>query len=155
MSLFGLEPWAIWLIIGIVCVIIEIFDPAFFFLALGVGAIVTSLLSLTPLVRDSLIGQLLFFAVLSFVTFLLMRKLGKKVLSDSGEETNVYALKGKTGLVTQKIPSKGRGRVKIGGEEWSAICEDESEIEVGSHIVVLGVEGNKLIVKVEALEVAQ
>lgn len=149
MSLFGLEPWAIWLIIGIIAVIIEIFDPAFFFLALGVGAIVTSLLSLTPLIRDSLFGQLIIFAVLSFATFLLMKKLGKKVLADSGEETNVYALKGKTGVVTQKIYSQARGRVKIGGEEWSAVCEDDSELEVDSRVVVLGIDGNKLIVKEE------
>ena len=149
MSLFGLEPWAIWLIIGIIAVIIEIFDPAFFFLALGVGAIATSLLSLTPLIRDSLFGQLIIFAVLSFVTFLLMKKLGKKMLADSGEETNVYALKGKTGVVTQKIYSQARGRVKIGGEEWSAICKDDSELEVDSRVVVLGIDGNKLIVKEE------
>lgn len=56
----------VWLIIGIISVIIEIFDPAFFFLALGVGAIATSLLSLTPFIRNSLFGQLLIFAVLSF-----------------------------------------------------------------------------------------
>ncbi|HPV14162.1 MAG TPA: NfeD family protein [Candidatus Cloacimonadota bacterium] len=149
MSLFGLEPWAVWLIIGIISVIIEIFDPAFFFLALGVGAIATSLLSLTPFIRNSLFGQLLIFAVLSFAAFLLMRKLGKKVLADSGAETNVYALKGKTGVVTQKIYPQSRGRVKIGGEEWSAICEDESEIEVDSRVVVLGIDGNKLIVKEE------
>lgn len=78
-----------------------------------------------------------------------MRKLGKKVLADSGAETNVYALKGKTGVVTQKIYPQSRGRVKIGGEEWSAICEDESEIEVDSRVVVLGIDGNKLIVKEE------
>lgn len=149
MSLFGMEPWALWLIIGIISVIIEIFDPAFFFLALGVGAIATSLLSLTPFIRNSLFGQLLIFAVLSFVTFLLMRKLGKKVLADSGVETNVYALKGQTGVVTQAIRPQARGRVKIGGEEWSAISEDDSEIEAQSRIVVLGVEGNKLIVKKE------
>lgn len=149
MTLFGLEPWALWLIIGIVCVIIEIFDPAFFFLALGVGAIVTSLLSLTPFIRDNLFWQLLIFAVLSFVNFLFMRKLGKKMLSKSGEETNVYALKGKTGIVTQKIPSQARGRVKIGGEEWSAICEDDGEIEANTLIVVLDIEGNKLIVRKE------
>ena len=149
MSLFGMDPWALWLIVGIISVIIEIFDPAFFFLALGVGAIATSLLSITPFIRNSLFGQLLIFAVLSFVTFLLMRKLGKKVLADSGVETNVYALKGQTGIVTQTIQPQARGRVKVGGEEWSAICEDDSEIEVGSRVVVLGIDGNKLIVKKE------
>ncbi|MGI6198057.1 MAG: NfeD family protein [Candidatus Cloacimonadaceae bacterium] len=149
MSIFGMDPWAFWLIIGIISVIIEIFDPAFFFLALGVGAIVTSLLCIAPFIRNSLFWQLLIFAVLSFITFLLMRKLGKKVLADSGKETNVYALKGKTGVVTQTIPPQARGRVKIGGEEWSAISEDDSEIEAESRIVVLGIDGNKLIVKKE------
>ena len=149
MTLFGLDPWSFWLIIGIICVVIEIFDPAFFFLALGVGAIVTSLLSITPFIRDSLIWQLIIFALLSFLSFLLTRKMGKKMLSKSGEETNVYALKGRSGTVIQSIPSQARGRVKIGGEEWSAIAEDDAQIEQNTRIVVVGIDGNKVIVKPE------
>ena len=37
--------------------------------------------------------------------------------------------------------------MKVGGEEWSAISEDGSPIEENTKVIVLGVEGNKLIVK--------
>ena len=43
-----LLPWQIWMMLGIGFIIIEIFDPAFFFFSLGIGAIITSLLSLIP-----------------------------------------------------------------------------------------------------------
>lgn len=145
-----LLPWHIWLIIGIVCVIIEIFDPAFFFLALGVGAIGTSLLSLLPFVQSHIVVQLLLFAIISFITFLLMRKLGKKVMTGTEPETNVYALKGQTGIVTKEIPAHGKGYVKIGGEEWTAISEDGSSIALDERVEILGVEGNKVIVKPES-----
>lgn len=145
--MFGLSPWHIWLILGIIFVIVEIFDPAFFFLALGIGAILTAILSLLPFVRDSIVWQLLFFAVFSFISFLMMRKLGKKVLAHPGNETNVYALKGKTGIVTKEILADGKGFVKIGGEEWTAQSEDSQAIAQGCKIEVVEIEGNKLIVK--------
>lgn len=144
---FGLAPWHIWLILGIIFVIIEIFDPAFFFLALGVGAIVTALTSLLPFVKASIVWQLLFFAIFSFITFLLMRKLGKKVLSNPGGETNVYALKGKTGFVTKEIPADGKGFVKIGGEEWTAMGENGAGLALNSKVEIVEIEGNKVIVK--------
>jgi len=146
--MFGLAAWHIWLIIGIIFVIIEIFDPAFFFLALGAGAIATAVMSLLPLIKSNIVWQLLCFAIFSFIAFLLMRKLGKKVLSHPGDETNVYALKGKTGSVTKDIPVDGKGQVKVGGEEWTAISKDNQAIASGSKVEIVEIEGNKLIVKV-------
>jgi len=139
-----IQAWHVWMAIGIICIVIEIFDPFFFFLSLGIAAIVTSLLSFviksTPL-------QILIFAVLSFLAFLSMRKLGKKVLQTPGGETNVYALKGKTGIVMQEIPADGRGFVRVDAEEWSAIEEQHQAIPAGTKVTVLNIDGNKLIVK--------
>jgi len=142
-----LSPWQIWMILGIGFIIIEIFDPAFFFFSLGIGAIVTSLLSLIPFLGNSVPLQILIFAVLSFISFLLMRKLGKKLLSKPGGNTNVYALKGQNGFVTKEIPEDGKGYVKIGGEEWSAIEIDKKAVELGAKVIVEGIEGNKVIVR--------
>lgn len=144
----ALSPWHIWLIIGIICIIIEIFDPAFFFLALGIGAIATALMSVLPFVKVSILLQILFFAIFSFISFLLMRKLGKKVLADPGNETNVYALKGKTGFVTKEIPADGKGLVKIGGEEWTAVAQDSQAIVLNTKVEILEIEGNKVIVQI-------
>ncbi len=99
-----------------------------------------------PLIGDSIPLQILIFAILSFISFLFMRKLGKKILTNTGGETNVYALKGKTGIVTKEIPREGKGFVKVGGEEWSAVVEDQQEVELGAKVIVQGIDGNKLIV---------
>ena len=47
--MIDIQPWHVWIILGIVFVIIEIFDPAFFFVALGIGAIATGPVSYTHL----------------------------------------------------------------------------------------------------------
>ncbi len=143
----SLSPWNIWMILGIICIIIEILDPAFFFLSLGIGCIATGLFSLFPFIYNSIPIQIALFAVFSFIAFLLMRKLGKKVLETSGEETNVYALKGKIGVVTTEIIAEGKGYVKIGGEEWSAVSDDRSLIPINTKVEIVDISGNKLIVK--------
>lgn len=139
-----MQAWQIWMVIGIICVIIEIFDPAFFFLSLGAAAIITGLLSFAV---KSTVWQIIIFAVLSFLAFLSMRKLGKKVLAVTDKDTNVYALKGVSGTVTEAIPEQGKGRVKIGGEEWPALEKDNHAIEQGIKIKVIDIDGNKLIVE--------
>ena len=139
-----MQAWQIWMVIGIVCIVIEIFDPAFFFLSLGIAAIITGLLAFA--VKSTAL-QIIIFAVLSFLAFLSMRKLGKKVLAVPVSETNVFALKGKTGIVTKDIPEHGKGYVKIGGEEWSAITKDSKPLEANTKISVVDIEGNKLIVE--------
>ncbi|MCB5262815.1 MAG: NfeD family protein [Candidatus Cloacimonetes bacterium] len=144
MTLFA---WHIWLILGIIFVIIEIFDPAFFFLSLGSGAIITGLLALLPFVKNCIWLQIFCFAIISFIAFLLMRKLGKRVLANPGPETNIFALKGKQATVTQAIPAEGRGYVRVESEEWVAVTLDQSAIAEDAKVEVLDVEGNKLIVK--------
>ena len=134
----------IWIAFGLVCLIIEIFTPGFFFMSIGVGAIITGLFSLLNI---SLPVQILIFIIVTFIIFLFMRKFSKKIMSDTSLETNIFALKGKTGIVTKDINPNERGYVKIGGEQWSAISSDNLQISVKTLIIVDSVEGNKLIVK--------
>jgi len=140
-------PWHIWMILGIEFIIVEIFDPAFFFISFGIGAILTSLLSMLPFIGNSIPLQILSFAIFSFISFLFMRKLGRKVLSHPGSETNVFALKGKQGFVTKEIPLDGKGYVKIGGEEWVAVEENQQAVELDAKVTIVGIEGNKVIVQ--------
>jgi membrane protein implicated in regulation of membrane protease activity len=82
-----------------------------------------------------------------------MRKLGKKILSVTDKDTNVYALKGKTGNVTKAIPEHGRGYVKVGGEEWSAVEKSDKAIEANVKVTVIDIDGNKLVVEEQHKEV--
>ncbi len=144
-----MEPWMIWVGSGVICMIIEIFTPGFLFMSFGIGAILTGLISI--LVRGTAI-QILIFAVITFILFLFLRKFSKKLISESSEETNIFALIGKTGMVVKEIPEDGKGYVRIGSEEWSAIAENGKKIEDGQKILINSVEGNKLIVKIKESE---
>ncbi len=144
--MINIQPWHVWIILGIVFVIVEIFDPAFFFIALGIGAIATGLLSLLHLVGGSVALQIILFALISFIAFLFTRKVGKRVLRNAGGETNVYALKGKGGRITKAVPAEGKGYVKIGGEEWVAVSADSKPIAEDARVTVIDIDGNKLIV---------
>ena len=138
------DPWMIWIAIGVICMIIEIFTPGFLFLSFGLGAILTGLITLTHI---PFVAQLAIYIVITFILFLNLRKLSKKLTKDT-IPTNVDALMGKNGFVTEQIPANGKGYVKIGGEAWSAISQDESLIEVNQKIVVKNIDGNKLVVKI-------
>ncbi|MBW6514444.1 MAG: NfeD family protein [Candidatus Syntrophosphaera sp.] len=142
-----IEPWHVWIILGIIFVIVEILDPAFFFIALGIGAIGTGLLSLIHFIDASIPLQIIIFAVISFIAFLFARKLGKKLLQHATGDTNVAALKGRTGFITQSIAPEGKGHVKVGGEEWVAVSEDGAALEKDTRVVIQSIDGNKLIVK--------
>lgn len=139
-----MDPWLIWLIIGVICVIVEIFDPAVFFISFGIAGLITSPLSTLGIPVWS---QILIFGILSFVVFLFMRKVYEKLFQKEKTETNVYALVGKQGIVITRIPQDGRGEVKVGGEIWTAIAKDNLEINNTEKVTVLSIEGNKLIVK--------
>ncbi len=139
----GMEIWMVWIGFGVVCMIIEIFTPGFFFLSVGLGAIITGLIALSHL---PFWVQILIYIIITFILFINLRKISKKLMKQD-IPTNVMALVGKKGIVTEEIPESGKGFVKIGGETWSAISQDESVISVNQRIVIIAIDGNKLIVK--------
>ena len=139
-----MEVWMIWIAIGILCLIIEIFTPGFLFMSFGVGAILTGL---TATFISNITIQIILFTVITFILFINLRKLSKKLISGSSEKTNVNALIDKIGIVTKEIPEFGRGYVKVSGEEWSAVSKNKEKIEESQKVIVANIEGNKLIVK--------
>jgi membrane protein implicated in regulation of membrane protease activity len=141
------SPWMYWVAAGIICVIIEIFYPVFFFLSIGIAAILTGILASLHGISSFIVLQIIIFGVISILTFLSMKKLGKKVISEPTKPTNVYALIGQIGIVTTNIPASGRGHVKIGGEEWSATSQTGEPIATGSQVVIVALDGNKVIVE--------
>ena len=115
-----MEIWMIWIAIGILCLIIEIFTPGFLFMSFGIGAILTGL---TATFISNITVQIVIFTIITFILFINLRKLSKKLIPESSEKTNVSALIDKIGVVTKFIPEFGRGYVKVDGEEWSAISK--------------------------------
>ena len=138
--------WTIWLAIGVLFMIVEIITPGFLFLSFGIGAILTGL---AALLFTGLPTQLVIFAITTTISFLLMRRFASLLLKpNEAEQSNIYALIGKTGVVKKTIYPHKKGYVKIEGEEWSAISENPDEtIEEETLVKVLKLEGNKVIVE--------
>lgn len=139
-----MDLWMIWVATGIICLIIEIFTPGFFFMSIGVSAIITGLLSL---IIDPVYWHIIIFILVSFILFINLRKLSKKLISKDSKPTNVSALIGKKGHVTAEIKADGKGYVKIGGEEWAAVEIDNLAIAKNDKVIVKDIDGNKLIVE--------
>mgnify|MGYP003735055605 CR=1 FL=1 len=137
-----MDMWIIWFSIGIICIIIEIFTPGFIFMSFGIGAILTGFLALK---MEVFWVNLLFYIIVTFLLFISLSRLSKKYFSKNGKNTNVSALINQTGIVQKDILPDEKGCVKVGGEEWSAISKDSCG--KGVKVVVMGIDGNKLIVE--------
>ena len=136
----------IWIIIGIILSILEIFTAGFLIINFGIGAIIAGLAAFGGAGFKT---QIIVFAISSLILFVLSRKFASRFLTKDEPEvrTNVEALIGKEAIVTQPIAGTlERGQVKVNGEEWSAISETEDIIDAGEKVTVKGVDGNKLIV---------
>jgi membrane protein implicated in regulation of membrane protease activity len=67
-----------------------------------------------------------------------------------GLRTNIEALVGRTGVVTEAIePSTGRGRVLVEGEDWRGVSLDERALPAGTKVSVIQVDGTQLVVEKE------
>jgi membrane protein implicated in regulation of membrane protease activity len=112
-------------------------------MSFGIGAIITGLISMVDM---HFTVQLAIFIVVTFIIFLNLRKLSKKLMQ-AEYPTNVDALIGKKGIVSEVITDECKYFVKVGGEIWSAVMENEGELKVTDKVKVVKIDGNKLIVK--------
>jgi|GEM_PF-54142 membrane protein implicated in regulation of membrane protease activity len=148
----------IWLFIALALLFAEIGTPGlFFFVAFAIGA---SAASVVAFLGESLFMQWIIALLVSIVSFLIIRLvLKKRKLSDvkyESSQTNIDALVGKSAVAVTKFDAEGRGRVKVGGEEWASKLEEEeglSEgIAKGERVVIVGIRGNHLVVTKENIE---
>ncbi len=144
-----MESWQIWVIVGVLLLIMEIFTPGFVVACFGVACLVAAIFAAFG---ASFTVEVVVFCVASLVAFFTVRPLFVKRIyrsdKDAAARTNVDALAGKVGLVTERIdPSIGKGRAALGGDDWRATSTDDSVIESGERVEVIRVEGTKLFVK--------
>lgn len=118
---------------------------------LGITSIWMALAALVSLVLAALgVGlewQIAAFLILSLVFLAFTRPVAIKYLKVGNVKTNVDAIVGENAIITMAIVKHGVGQAKVNGQIWTCITEDESEIEIGKEVVVIRVEGVKLIVK--------
>ena len=136
--------WKIWVIAAGLFLILESITTGFLVFWFAVGCVLAMIISFFT---ENLIIQGTTFIISSTILIFATRKMANFFLKND-KPNGVNSLVGKTGKVTVDIvPIDGQGQIKTGGETWSAISEDESNIEKGTEVVITNITGVKAVVK--------
>ncbi len=136
--------WVVWLIAAAVLGVAELLTTTLALGLVAVGALAAA--GVSALGADAGL-QVLAFVVVSLAGITLIRPLGLRRLQRHPTlRTGTAALVGQTGYVLAEV-SPQSGRIRIGGEEWSARPYDEmSVIPPGSTVDVLQIKGATALV---------
>ncbi len=131
------NAWLAWVLIAILCLIIELGSGDLFVICFAVGAVFASAASAIGL---GLVPQIIVFAVASFLCIYFIRPAAKRWLhrNDENRPSNADALMGRTGRVSEAIVAGGYGRVAIDGDDWNALSADGRAIAEGATVRVVG-----------------
>lgn len=140
-----MPAWVIWAIVAVALAVGEIFTPGLFFLGpVALAAVVAGIVALAG--ADAVV-QLIVFIVGSAASVLVIRPIARAHLRMPAElRTGTAALTGAKATVLQRVDADG-GRVRIGGEEWSARAYlDGQVLEPGTRVEVVKIEGATALV---------
>ena len=140
-----MPAWILWAIAAVLLAVGEIFTPGLFFL--GPIALAASAALVTAALGGAVWLQTTGLGVGSFAVIGLLRPSARKHLTmPRAIRTGAAALEGARATVLQRVDGRG-GRVKIGGEEWSArsYVPDEA-FDVGTEVEVAQIEGATALV---------
>ncbi len=139
--------WQLWVIVGMLCLILELFSGDFFIMCFSIGAFVTAVCSVLGI---GFYVQLVIFAVISVLCLFFVRPFALKYLhSGEGRLSNAEALIGRIGRVSTTIEAHGYGRVAIDGDDWKACAVNGDEIPVGAKVRVVSMDS--IIISVELI----
>lgn len=140
------EMMIIWLVILIVSIAVEVATlglTTIWFAGGALAAVVFAALSLPIWL------QILVFLVISLLLMVFTRPIALKYFNRDRVRTNVESMVGRQAIVISEIDNlQGIGQVTVGGQEWSARSEvDSQRMGAGTVVQVVGVSGVKLIVR--------
>ncbi|WP_411103812.1 NfeD family protein [Streptomyces sp. cmx-4-9] len=138
-----MAPWLIWLIAALLLGAAEIFTLTAALGLLAGAALVTAAGAAAGLPVP---WQFLVFALVSAAGVVFVRPIALRRLTPPQERFGVDALVGGSAYVTSEVTGLG-GRVRIGGEEWTACAYDESMvIPPGTTVDVIEIKGSTALV---------
>jgi membrane protein implicated in regulation of membrane protease activity len=143
--ILGSPAWAVWGLAAALLAIGELFTPGLFFLGpLAVAALVASLVAASAV---GTIWTLLAFIATAGICVMVLRPLARRhIRLPAISRTGTAALVGQSALVLVQVDDGG-GRVKIGGEEWSAKPFLEGEaLRPGEQVEVVQIDGATALV---------
>lgn len=138
-------PAVVWLIVGVVLAVAELFTLDFVLIMLGSGAFAAAL---SGALGAPVPVQLLVFAVTSVLGLVAVRPAIRRRLHRGAEHKpmGVEAIEGDQATVVEEV-AEGRGMVKIGGELWQARPYDATQrFAEGEQVRVVEIRGATALV---------
>ena len=137
--------WLAWTIAAVLLALGEVFTPGMFFLGPVALAAVAS--AVAAALGGAVWVQLVVFIAGSVASIGLLRPVARAHLRmPAAIRTGTAALTGAKAVVLQRVDADG-GRVKIGGEEWSARAYMDGQVfEPGTRVEVVKIEGATALV---------
>jgi membrane protein implicated in regulation of membrane protease activity len=137
--------WVVWLVLAVVLAIGELLTPGLFFL--GPVALAAAAAAVASALGAGTTASVIVFLVGSLASLLFLRPIARRhVRLPALSRTGTAALEGRRAVVTKTVDANG-GRVRIGGEEWSARAYLENEVlQVGATVNVIQIEGATALV---------
>jgi membrane protein implicated in regulation of membrane protease activity len=135
----------LWAIAAAVLAVGELLTPGLFFL--GPVALAAVAAAVTAGVGGGVILQFVVFIVGSLASLAVLRPIARRHLRMPAiSRTGTAALVGTKALVLQRVDANG-GRVRIGGEEWSARAYFDGQVlDPGKRVEVAKIEGATALV---------
>lgn len=145
------EPWFFWALTGVICIGLEMFLPGFVIFFFGVGGLLTSLLSLMPIIRQAFWFQILIFLVFSTASLVFFRKRFAQVFKGSFFDPNKSSDVAFDGIgeiveVIETISPPSEGRIRFRGSTWKA-KSSSGILSQGEKVKILGRENVTYLVE--------
>ena len=133
------NQWLFWLLISLLCLIIEMASGTFYILCFAIGAL---LAMVGCWLAFPFWGQVVCFAFFSILSIFAVRPVVLNYLHPEHQErkSNADALEGREGEVIEDIQPQRSGYVKVDGDEWRAVSADGSLIKRGEKVRIVKME---------------
>jgi membrane protein implicated in regulation of membrane protease activity len=141
-----MDDWLYWALLAAALAVGEILTPGMFFLGpVALAAVVAMIVALIP--GAEVWMEILVFAGASVASLAVLRPIARAHLkTPRAIRTGTAALEGAKAVVLQRVDDTG-GRVKLGGEEWSARSYVQDEVfDPGTEVEVAQIEGATALV---------
>ncbi len=128
-----------WLIMGVICFLLEMMLPGFIIFFFGLGAWITALVCWFYPITINV--QLAIFLVSSLMSLFILRGIIRKTFFGdvSADEEDVIVTAGESATVAADIIPPAEGKIKYSGTHWRAIADER--INKGSVVTIISQDG--------------
>ncbi|MBC8081437.1 MAG: NfeD family protein [Gorillibacterium sp.] len=125
--------WVIWLVIGVVLIVAEMFTLTFYLLTFGASAFVAFVVAFV--FPEAYLLQVVVACIVALVLTVFVKPLTRRLHTSRGFRDAIDDLVGKQGVVVEGIPEEGLGIVRVGNETWSA--KADNPLAAGEQVIIL------------------